>query len=311
MKIKASAITAAALAVMSAQAETVGYNTVAVLANSDTVISAPFNPDVKETFTVSAVVSGGITVNESLAADTYDSGYFVRFTSGGAEGLWSTISANGNGGFELANTNVLANVGVDDAVEVFAHNTVASLFPASMKDESWDSQTQLLLVDNDTVSTMKPQEAISYRSTGSQGAGWYKGPTYKGNVVITPGEYVVVRNQSANEYVFVAYGDVPASKVGQILPAGQTDVYVAGFPVPVTVSELGLEGEYQILLIDNDSTGYMKPQEALSYRTTGSNGAGWYKGPTYRGDSVIAAGTGFILRRASDSIDSEWAEKPY
>jgi uncharacterized protein (TIGR02597 family) len=181
-----------------------------------------------------------------------------------------------------------------------------------MEGTSWDSSTQLLLMDNQTINTMKSQEVVSYRSSGSEGAGWYKGPMYKGDKIVNPGEYLMVRNQNASEdYTFFAHGDLPRSKVGQILPAGSTDVYVGAFAVPVAVSELDLEGEYQILLIDNETANYMKSQEVISYRTTGSQGAGWYKGPAYYGDTIIEAGTGFVLRRGAASIEAEWAINPY
>lgn len=304
MKMKASAITAAALLALAAQAanaaEAVGYNTVTVPASSDVLVAAPFSRNAEASFTVASVTASGITVNEALSANTYSSSYYVRFSSGSGDGLWSTISANGDGGLEFANTNVLAYVSVGDALTVYKHHTISSLFPAGMKDNTWNSSTKILLPANDSSGINKGYTVVSYNS---EEAKWKGGRTDYSNQSIVPGQSFIIRNESTTGLTWVAYGDVP-SKVARILPTGDYDVAVAASVTPVSISELGLEGEGAILLPANDSTGYNKGATVVTY----NSGEGkWKVGRTDYSNTEIPAGEGFIVRRGSDNTTaSKW-----
>jgi len=135
MKMKVSAITTAAmllaLTVQSVSAaEAVGYNVVTVPANSDVLVSVPFNNNVDATFTVNTVTVTGMTVNEALSADTYDSSYYIRVINGAGEGLWSTITANGSGGLTLTD-DLSGYVANGDSFRVYEHQTLATVFPSA------------------------------------------------------------------------------------------------------------------------------------------------------------------------------------
>lgn len=307
MKIKASVMAALGmLLAASAQAgEAVGYNTVTVQAASDVMVAAPFSQDAQATFTVNTVTAGGITVNEALAANTYNSSYYVRFVDGSGEGLWSTISANGSGGLELANTDVLAFVAGGNTLVVYKHHTLSSLFPAGLKDVVWNTSTQILLPANDAAGINKGPTIVAYNSTDKK---WKVGRTDYSNVPVVPGQSLIIRNVSASGLTWIAYGDVPASKVGQILPAGPYDVAVAGFEVPVKLKDLDLEGECTILLPANDAVGINKGPTIVAYNA----GEGkWKVGRTDYSNVEIPAGEGFIVRRdASHVTDSVWAINP-
>jgi len=304
MKMKTNGIAAIAmLLAVAAQAETVGYNTVTVQAQSDVVVSAPFSQDAEASFTVDSVTASGITVNEALSANTYSSSYYVRLTSGDGAGLWSTISANGDGGFELADADVLAYVSAGDALTVYKHATVSSLFPQGMQDNVWNTSTQILLPANDTAGINKGSETVNYNPSESK---WKIGRTDYSNHVIEPGQSFTIRNASTSELTWIAYGDVP-EKSGQILPAGEYDVAVAGQPVAVCIADLGLEGEGTILLPANGTTGYNNGVDFVNYNSSEGK---WKVGRTDYNDVEIQPGAGFIIRRDdSNTTTSKWVVK--
>lgn len=323
MKMKASAITAATLLALTAQsvsaAEAVGYNVVAVPANSDAVVSVPFTQDAEASFTVNAVTDAdSFTVNESLAADTYDSSYYVRFTSGNGEGFWSTISDNGSGGFDLSDTNVLSNVAGGDSLTVYAHHTLGSVFPSSLEGTTFDSSTQIMLPNTASEGINKAAKAFSYQENGLFGnpAGWYDGFTYSDSVVIAPDSFVIVRNQLASGITNIVFGDVLDTDLAAVIPAtsGSDDLYLGLYPVDVTLGDLNLEGFGQLIVIDNDASGINKAGKAYTYQASGlfGNPAGWYDGFTYADSTVVPAGTGVILRRSAGASADDWAmNKPY
>jgi len=72
----------------------VGYNTITVPANSDVLVSVPFNQDAVGTFTVDTVTANGVTVTNGLTANAYTNGYYVRFTSGGEYTVHATPAAS-------------------------------------------------------------------------------------------------------------------------------------------------------------------------------------------------------------------------
>ena len=305
MKIKACAAALSLLLAVSVQAESVGYNTVTVQGQSDVMVAAPFSQDVEATFTVNAVTGSGITVNEALAAGTYNSSYYVRFVDGSGEGLWSTISANGNGGLELSNTDVLAYVAGGNTLNVYKHHTLSSLFPAGLKDQVWNTSTKILLPANDAAGINKGYTIVAYNTTDNK---WKVGRTDYSSQKVVPGQSLIIRNESTSGLTWIAYGDVPESKVGQILPTGAYDVAVAGFEVPVRLADLALEGEGQILLPANDAAGFNKGYTIVAYNA----GEGkWKVGRTDYSNVEIPSGEGFIVRRdASHVTDSVWAVNP-
>jgi len=307
-KMKASAITAAALLALTAQtvsaADAVGYNVVTVPANSDVLVSVPFNQKVEATFTVSSVNGAGITVNETLAASTYNSSYYVRFINGSGEGLWSTISANGYGGLTIANdlSGYIAN---GDQLNVYKHHNLSSLFPAGLKDHVWNESTKILLPANDVAGINKGYITVAYNTDEKK---WKAGRTDYSNQKVVPGQGLIVRNESAEGLTWIAYGNVLRSKAGQILPTGGYDVAVAGFEVPVRLADLALEGEGQILLPANDSAGFNKGYTTVAYNDSEGK---WKVGRTDYSNVVIPAGEGFIVRRdASHTTESVWAVNP-
>jgi len=322
MKIKASAITVAALLALAVQAanatEAVGYNVVTVPANSDALVSVPFSQDAEGYFTVSTVTDTGVTVADTLEASAYADSYYVRFTSGGSKGMWSTVSGNGTGGFELANDKVLGDVIAGDTFVLYKHHTLGSVFPSKHYGTTFTSSTQIVVPNTSLEAINKAGTGYSYRTTGigENPAGWYNGFTYADSTIIVPESFVIVRNQSDESIQALVYGDVPSVNVAAIIPttSNSDDLYLGLFPVDMALGDLGLEGFGQLVVVDNNANGINKAGKGYTYRSTGidDNPAGWYDGFTYANNTIVPAGSGIILRRSANSSEQVWVmNKPY
>lgn len=334
MKMKASAITAAALLALTAQtvsaAEAVGYNTVTVPANSDVLVSVPFNQSAVGTFTVDSVTANGVTVADTLTANAYTNGYYVRFTTGGGEGLWSTISANGTGGFDLQNTAVLADVGNGDTFKVYPHQTLAKVFPDGMEGVSFaksasafSRSTEILIPNSSSVGINKSPASTYYhynnawRKVGSSSSLSFD------TTVVSPQEYFVLRNKSTNELTYVALGAVEAVTLGRYVTIETTKndiTAVSGRPVRLTLFELGLGGtpafttttqtfnrKDELLVFNNNVAGQNKSPAATYYYYNGA----WRKvgasAATSFDSELVDAGAALIIRKAAGTAGTaEW-----
>jgi len=334
MKMKASAITAAMLLALAAQAanaaSAVGYNTVTVPANSDALVSVPFNKNVEGSFTVSSKTANGVTVADTLTSGAYANSYYVRFTSGSGEGLWSTISANGTGGFELANTDVLGYVSAGNTFRVYKHQTLSDLFPSGLAgvtfitagDEGTDANgTQVLVSDASTgINKGSSKVCTHYGSFGWNDAAFEDA----NQLVLAPGAYVQVRNPSTNVLSVVVSGDVPDTKQAGILAknTSNNDLYLANpFPVPVALNQMGLEswastddGETfsgQVLVYNNATSGMDKSSEKLCFYYTGDST--WYDAGFNPVNDSVPAGMGVVFRETSGTSGTGlWTvNKPY
>lgn len=310
MKIKASAITAAMLLALAAQAanaaEAVGYNVVTVPANSDVLVSVPFNNNVEATFTVDSVTGTGITVNEALSADTYNSSYYIRVIDGAGEGLWSTITANGSGGLTLAD-DLSGYVANGDTFRVYAHHTLGSLFPAGMYGVSYTNMTQVLIFENDT-SAMSQNKASAKTAAYIAAMGSWMGAGVSNDTVLQPETRFTLRNSSANEFSLVVLGDVPDYNVSMLIAANGDLNVSSGYPVPVTLGASGLDGnQRQVLLFDNDAVG----QNKASVLTAASFGGMWI-GAGVSGATEIGSTDSFTLRLPVTEAGSKVTiNKPY
>jgi uncharacterized protein (TIGR02597 family) len=304
MKVKASAIAVAALLALAAQAanatEAVGYNVVTVPANSDVLVSVPFNNDVEATFTVGSVSTSGVTVNEALSADTYGSGYYVRFIDGNGEGLWSTISANGDGGLELSNTDVLSYISSGDTFRVYAHHTVGSVFPSGMYGVSYTNGVSLFVYNNTASGINKsPSASVNYVPALKR----WNNP----NQVLNPDSMLLIRNGSSATLSYICNGDVPDYNVALLVPAATAkDTMIgSGFPVSVLASAIQGGTGRSFYLYNNAASGENKsPSLSVNYVPALSR----WNNP----NQVVASSEGFILRTSSSEAGGKITiQKPY
>ena len=315
MKMKASAITAAMLFALTAQtvsaADAVGYNTITVPANSDVLVSVPFNQDVVGTFTVDTVTANGVTVTNTLTANAYTNGY-VRFTSGGGEGLWSTISANGTGGFTLADTNVLTYVGNGASFRVYKHHTLGSVFPKGMYGISYTNGTKVLVYENNRAAMGQNKAAAKLATYSTGGGGRWTGTGISSNTVLAPETQFVVRNGAASGLTLITQGHVPDYTVNMLIAANGDLVIGSGYPVPVVLKDSGLGGTTgrKVLFFSNSTIGQNKAAGKLA--TYSTSGGGRWTGTLVTGNELINPSEAITFRLPSGETGAKITlNKPY
>ena len=279
-----------------ANADVNGINVVAVPAQSDVLVTVPFNQDSEGDFTVSGVTGTGVTVaGAPFTAGEFAGTHLVRLTSGAAAGLWTTITANTTGELTLDDADVLALIAATDAFTVYPHQTVGSIMQDRLRNISFVSGTQILLFDNDAASQNKGSSAtltfITFPITtwsGAQGV----------DTILAPESLFVLRNSSNQALNFVTTGNVPTHPVSHLIPAGATkDILIgSGYPVDTTVGKTNFEGvaQRQILKFDNTAAGQNKGSSStLTFITFPING--WTGGA---GDQeALSPSEGFIFRQ--------------
>ena len=322
-----------ALAVQSASAvDAVGFNRTPVPANSDALVSIPFTKAPEGAYTVSSVPGSGVVRVTGTVTGSYADTYYVRFTGGNANGLWSTITANTTSGFTLANTDVASRVVAGDTFIVYPHHTLSSLFPNGYEgisfitagDDGVNPGATIVLIKDTSIGTDKAAAKMCVH-LGS--FGWYDGDWNQvDGLVLEPGTFVQVRNaDEAKELdVFIA-GDVPETKMAAVLPtsaSGDNDLYLVNpYPVDVTLGQLGLETwassedgttfKGLVLLYDNATAGTDKSASVMGFYLTGDK---WYDGDWNDiTNLIIPSGMGVVLRDSSGVAGTGvWSvNKPY
>ncbi len=329
MKHKLSTVAAGLLValigatIVSAQpAGVVGYNALEVPPQTDAILSVPFPRSLEQDLTINADPMGSTTLPlaaGTLAGESYDGMYYVRFTGGGAQGLWSTVVGNTDNDITITDSDVAALVGNGDTFRIYKHWTVGGLFPAGRIDFAFVDGTQVLLYDNDVAGKFKlPDETLTYRTVPPP-AGWKSTKIGGGdNSIIEPESMFVLRNGSNSEtLVHTSSGAVPDYTVCYLVDGNVDKDYMlgSGYPVDMTVVDLGFGGVAgrQILLFDHDGSGRFKlPDETLTYRTVPPP-AGWKSTKTGGGDdSPVPNSSGWIFRQsAADAGGLITSVRPY
>jgi uncharacterized protein (TIGR02597 family) len=262
MRLTALAVAAAllsALIAVPAGATVMGYNKVVVPGLSDAKITVPFTEHEDGEFTADAVDSGTgvitVTADPALTPDEFAADFYVRFVDGDAEGLWSTIIANGTGSITVENPAVLAYAAAGDTLRVYKHHTVKTMFPAGMYNVSHMQGTQVFIYEND-LADMKDNPSSSASALCAGRGVWVGGGA---NSVLTPETQFIVRNQAVTPLTVITQGVVPDYNVSMLIAPSGDLVIGSGYPVPVSLSAAGLEGlSRTVFFYDNSATGQNK-----------------------------------------------------
>ena len=207
------AITTALLLSLNGQpvfaADSVGYNRIVVPANSDVRLSLPFTQKVEAQFTVSSKAGSVITIPAAITAGQYATLYYVRFTSGNASGLWSTITANTANTITITDAAVASLAANGDTFRVYKHHTLGSVFPKTMLGKSFVSGTQILIYDNNLAAMTTNKSASRVAAYTTSGAGSWVGAGVNNNTVLKPETQFILRNNAAQTLTMITLGYVP------------------------------------------------------------------------------------------------------
>lgn len=338
MKSRASTIAVIAMLGLTTQpassAEWVGYNSVEVPANSDVLVSVPFNQTLVSTHTVDTKTAGGVTVTDTLTVNAFANTFLVRFTSGNGKGLWSTISSNTANELVFQNTAILADVSVGDTFSVYPHQTLATVFPdglqgkSFLKSASLASRSTEILVPNTTSVGINKSASNTYYFFNNEWRRVGSAPTQNfNNTVLSPEGYFVLRNNSTSVLKFITLGSVLRTELARFVPteSAQNDVpAVSGRPRKMRLAELGLGGtpafatttslasrKDELQVFDNSAAGINKSAAATyfyfnnAWRKIGASPA------TSFNNELIDVGAAMVIRKASGVVGTaKWTQPP-
>ncbi|MFN3166647.1 MAG: TIGR02597 family protein [Phycisphaeraceae bacterium] len=277
-------------------------------ANSDVLVSAPVNTAIEAELTVTNKAGSVLSfVNSpSFSSGDFNAGtfakYYVRITSGPAEGLWASIAVNGETTITITNPLVAALVTNGSNFRVYKHQTVGSMFPAALTGQSFVDGTQLLFFSDADAQFKNPGSGGIVNYTTYFDLGWGNNAERP----ILPEEAFIIRNNSASALTYVAVGFAPDHAVAYLVKPGvaRDTALGTGYPVAVTVQETGL-GAFngrQIRLQGTSKNAF--PGSLATYTFSGSWGA--------NAGVELQPNSAFILRQtASDTGGKATVVKPY
>ncbi len=305
----------------------VGVVGLTVPAGSDFRFTVPMVQAAQFVGTVMAVSGSTLLINQTnnlpnwapnawvYSQGTQSATYYALVGSGTKEGMHSSIIVSGSNSVtvDLAGDSYagLVSGSAGDTIKILPYWTLSTLF-TTLASPSLPDQTQVLTFDG--VQGINTSASTVY--TYYAGFGWYNGGTLANDVVVAPGESVVVRNQSASSFNLNVVGTVPMNKHYSILSTTQPNAAQdnsIGYLCPVSAFigqiGLGLSDQDQLLVFDNTATGLNKSaSQVLTYYS----GFGWYDGGTdVDATFQLTPGFGYVLRKAATAAPTSlvWQNK--
>jgi uncharacterized protein (TIGR02597 family) len=327
-----------------ATTDPVGYNTVSLLANSDTYVSVPFNRPAAFVGQVSSVSGNTITVAGTpgwtssqfvYATGSQSNTYYAFIRSGTKEGNYYTVTGNGANTLtiDLAG-DTLSGLAADDSISVVPYWTLGTLFPASDAGVSFTAttglakKTEIRIPDvNGTGTNRVPVGRYYFQSATSS---WrdYSGVD-KSDEILIPDSYFIVSNPaSVATGTLTTTGNVVTKKfvipIVSMAATSQDNPVAIPRPVPVSLDDSGLisSGAFvittglaikdQVYVYDNSTAGKNKSEIARYFYKNGA----WRKfgdeANNYGSAIIFSPNTAVKIVKAKSANDSsvDWVNTP-
>ncbi|WP_175414796.1 TIGR02597 family protein [Nibricoccus aquaticus] len=321
-----------------ATTDPVGYNTISLLANSDTYVSVPFHRPAAFVGQVSSFSGNVITVAGTpgwtasqfvYASGTQANTYYAFIRSGTKEGNYYTVTANAGNTLtiDLAG-DTLTGLAANDSISIIPYWTLGTLFPAADAGVSFTTSASPFAVQTYVLIPNLQASGINLSTTSSyffyNGAWRLFGQDLtvsRNDDTLIPDTYFIVRN-NASAGTLTQTGSVLTKKFVtplQTYTGGKQDNPVALLrPVPVTLDDSGLaaSGAFSasssplnlsdiLLVFDNTVAAKNKSSSATYYYYNGA----WRKfgadaSQNFGSTVVFGPGTGVQIRKATSSTGS-------
>ncbi len=350
--MKTFGVIAALAAGLALQAQAVeetvlGYlnNGITVPSNTDVIASAPFTGTPAFDGTVSSGTANSLTISgASFTANQYQNLSHVRLRSGVDNGLWTTIVSNN--ATTVFTADDVSTVVAGDSIEIVAHQTLGSVFPATLANVAFVPSTgPTVPLRKTTVQLISSPTTIGInRAPGSGGVfyfyngHWRKttdgtGTINYDNTVLVPQQYYVIRNgggvSQALQVLTAGAVNPPTIATYTVRSTAQNDNPLAtGRPLDLSLPDLGIGGSSAF--VDSTGTGVAFRRDAIylfNNSATGQNkapGSGgtffrltdgtWHSTasgtPDVTTNLLLGAGTGFVIRKYTNAVTQAevWAE---
>src|SRR4051812_17492649 len=250
--IAAATLVVLCLACGSSSAQTVasnpvGFTTTTVAPGALRALSLPFNKLPDYAAAVSSANAGALTiqtVNAGWTANAFapfaSNPHVIRMTSGTAVGKQFRISSHTADTLTLLAGSDLSGVAANDTYQIFASETLQSLFGqnGTLNGQSVTTNANSTLADNVLV-----RGGTSWVTFYNDGTNWKRqGPdTISNTTAITPEQGFLFLRRGGTNYTFTALGAVPITDLKTDLPANATTSFGNRFPVDTTLVALGLD----------------------------------------------------------------------
>ncbi len=339
-------LTSSPLVAATATTEPVGYNTISLLANSDTYVSVPFYRPAAFVGQAASVagnvvtVSGtpGWTANQFVrAAGTQPNTYYAFIRNGTKEGNFYTITANSSNTLTLdLNGDTLTGIAADTSISVIPYWTLGTLFPPADAGSSFTSsasplaiQTYVLIPNLEASGINLSVSASYYFYNGAWRLFGQDATVSRNDDILLPDSYFIVRNGSTGG-TLVSTGNVQTRKftIPLLTETGtrQDNPVAIARPIPVTLADSGLisSGAFAtstsplnladtLLVFDNTTSSRNKAASATYYYYNNA----WRKfgadaSQDFGNTVVFSPGTGVQIRKAATAggATSIWINSP-
>ena len=310
----------------------VGAVTVALKANSDTLVSFPFPRSISNQGSVQSIVGNliSITPDSPMTPNQYvyqagvqPNTYYIQVKSGGAKGQYSTVAGNSDTSITTEfEPDILASVSAGDRVAIYPYWTLGTVFPASDAGLSFVSstsnlgsgrRTEILVPNAASVGVNKPAGSTYYfngfwRLQGSISAN-------RNDDVLLPDSYMIVRGNNYSSDTELRFtGAVTEYQAISITSATILNDNQIGLPIPKNVTLDGLQLFQQAAFAASTSNlGSGRRDELLVYDSTSeiasknrpSKATFYYNGfwrkqgevGTNQNTTVIPAGSILVIRK--------------
>jgi uncharacterized protein (TIGR02597 family) len=234
----------------------VGFWRLPLLGSSDSLLSMPFIRAPTARGLVSSMSGNTLAISGPepwtsnqwvYASNTQSNRHYLLVSSGTMEGDYYPITANGTNDVILdLEGGTLEGISPGDRVTIIPYWSLGSIFPegagAHASQVSRKRLTEVFFPNLSAIGVNNaPSRTFYFLGTWREFAG---GNVNKGDEVILPDMYVIVRHNLPNGTEVTAHGSVLPTKIRIGLrrePSGVQDVYVAlPRPGPVTLGESGL-----------------------------------------------------------------------
>ncbi len=226
----------------------VGFNTITVSINTTRALSLPFNKTPDFASAVSAVTSNTIqTTGAGWTTNAFGpfvgnpaNAHVIRMMTGAAIGKQFRILSNTSDTLTLIAGTDLTGVAAGDQYQIFATETLQSLFGANgqINGQSVNTSSDSTIADNVLLRT-----GSSWNTYYNNGTQWLKqGTDSPSNTVAVPPEQgFVFVHRGGTAYTFTALGAVPVTNLKTDFPANSTSSFGNRFPVDTTLAGLGFQ----------------------------------------------------------------------
>jgi uncharacterized protein (TIGR02597 family) len=307
--------------------------------NSDSYVSIPFTRPIADSRPIGSISGNVVTLANAswapsqfvYAAGVQSNSYYARFDSGALEGRSYEIVSNDVNTVTIAlGADSLAAAVAGDMVSIIPHWTLNSVFPNGdgvlASPSPGNRFTEILFAD--TVSDgINLSSSKIYFFNGSIWKQVGQGAVNHGDDVVPDRSHFVARQNVGSNSVMTALGSVIVTKLALPLraqsSAEQDNALGLMRSSPVSLNSSGLinSGAFQpsplpgtrtdeLLIFDNGAIAKNKSSSAVYYYWNsawrrvgaGTNDVG--------ADAVFTPGSGFIIRKATNTTSAVWLNAP-